>query len=312
MAVGTRATVTGLLARRSRRGRRAGRARQHLPPDAAPRARGCFAGSAASTSSWAGPGPVLTDSGGYQIFSLPGRSHDHREGRALQGLHRSADAHALARAIDRDADRDRLRHHDGARRVHRLDVGRSDDARRDGAHASLGAAQPGRAHEPRRRRSSRSCRAAWSRRCARSRRRSSREHPFDGFAIGGLAVGDTRARARGRHALSAELLPADRPRYLMGVGTPPDLLHAMLAGVDMFDCILPTQLAWQGTAFTSTGRVRLTRAPNALSEERARRDVHRARPARRSAARTCTTCSSAASRSARGSSRCTTCTTTTR
>jgi queuine tRNA-ribosyltransferase len=53
----------------------------------------------------------------------------------------------------------------------------------------------------------------------------------------------------------------------MGVGTPPDLLQAMLAGVDMFDCIIPTQLAFQGTAFTSTGRVRLTRMPNALSEE---------------------------------------------
>ena len=54
----------------------------------------------------------------------------------------------------------------------------------------------------------------------------------------------------------------------MGVGTPPDLLEAMLAGVDMFDCIIPTQLASQGTAFTSTGRVRLTRGINVLSEER--------------------------------------------
>ncbi len=69
-------------------------------------------------------------------------------------------------------------------------------------------------------------------------------------------------------ALSAELLPKDRPRYLMGVGTPPDLLHAMLAGVDMFDCIIPTQLAYQGTAFTSTGRVRLMRTPNFLSQEK--------------------------------------------
>jgi queuine tRNA-ribosyltransferase len=63
-------------------------------------------------------------------------------------------------------------------------------------------------------------------------------------------------------------LPAERPRYLMGVGTPPDLLQAILAGVDLFDCVLPTHLAWQGTAFTSTGRVRLTRGPNALSDDR--------------------------------------------
>jgi queuine tRNA-ribosyltransferase len=53
----------------------------------------------------------------------------------------------------------------------------------------------------------------------------------------------------------------------MGVGTPPDLLQAMLAGIDLFDCVLPTHLAWQGTAFTSTGRVRLTRGPNALCDD---------------------------------------------
>jgi queuine tRNA-ribosyltransferase len=93
-------------------------------------------------------------------------------------------------------------------------------------------------------------------------------HPFDGFAIGGLAVGDARGAREEMTHFSADLLPADRPRYLMGVGTPPDLLHAILAGVDMFDCVLPTHLAWQGTAFTSTGRVRLTRGPNALADVR--------------------------------------------
>jgi len=89
-----------------------------------------------------------------------------------------------------------------------------------------------------------------------------RAHPFDGFAIGGLAVGDTRVQREAVTALAAELLPAERPRYLMGVGTPPDLLRAIGWGVDMFDCVLPTTLAWQGTAFTSTGRVRVTRAVN--------------------------------------------------
>jgi queuine tRNA-ribosyltransferase len=91
-------------------------------------------------------------------------------------------------------------------------------------------------------------------------------HPFDGFAIGGLAVGDTREQREEMTALAAELLPASRPRYLMGVGTPPDLLRAIGWGVDMFDCILPTTLAWQGTAFTSTGRIRITRAAYRLSE----------------------------------------------
>ncbi|MEI8255974.1 MAG: tRNA guanosine(34) transglycosylase Tgt, partial [Deltaproteobacteria bacterium] len=93
------------------------------------------------------------------------------------------------------------------------------------------------------------------------------QQPFDGFAIGGLAVGDSRTEREDVTSLSAELLPADRPRYLMGVGTPPELLEAMLAGVDMFDCIIPTQLASQGTAFTSTGRVKVTRVINVLAEE---------------------------------------------
>jgi queuine tRNA-ribosyltransferase len=92
------------------------------------------------------------------------------------------------------------------------------------------------------------------------------EHPFDGFAIGGLAVGDTRAERGDVVAGTAALLPEDRPRYLMGVGTPPDILEAVAHGVDMFDCVIPTTLAWQGTAFTSTGRVRLTRGEHRLSE----------------------------------------------
>ncbi|HUS63876.1 MAG TPA: tRNA guanosine(34) transglycosylase Tgt, partial [Kofleriaceae bacterium] len=91
-------------------------------------------------------------------------------------------------------------------------------------------------------------------------------HPFDGFAIGGLAVGDTREQREEMTALTADLLPPERPRYLMGVGTPPDLLRAILCGVDMFDCVLPTTLAWQGTAFTGAGRLRVTRGVNRFSD----------------------------------------------
>jgi len=92
------------------------------------------------------------------------------------------------------------------------------------------------------------------------------QHPFDGFAIGGLAVGDTRSERFDVVARTAELLPRSHPRYLMGVGTPPDILEAMAHGVDMFDCVIPTSLAWQGTAFTSTGRVRVNRSEHRLSE----------------------------------------------
>jgi queuine tRNA-ribosyltransferase len=92
------------------------------------------------------------------------------------------------------------------------------------------------------------------------------QHPFDGFAIGGLAVGDTRAERFDVVGAAAGLLPREKPRYLMGVGTPPDLLEAIAHGIDMFDCVIPTTLAWQGTAFTGSGRVRLTRTEHRLSD----------------------------------------------
>lgn len=86
------------------------------------------------------------------------------------------------------------------------------------------------------------------------------EKSFDGFAIGGLAVGESRQEREEMTALVTEYLPQDRPRYLMGVGTPIDLLEAVHRGVDMFDCILPTALAQQGVAYTSRGRLRLSRS----------------------------------------------------
>ena len=84
--------------------------------------------------------------------------------------------------------------------------------------------------------------------------------PFDGYAIGGLAVGESIAQRDDTTAVVTEYLPQDRPRYLMGVGTPRDLLEAVHRGVDMFDCILPTSMAQQGVVFTSLGRRSLKRA----------------------------------------------------
>jgi queuine tRNA-ribosyltransferase len=92
-------------------------------------------------------------------------------------------------------------------------------------------------------------------------------HDFEGFAIGGVAVGDSRAERDEVVRFSAERLPRDKPRYLMGVGTPPDLLEAIGAGVDVFDCVIPTRLAAQGSAFTRTGRVRVTRTRYFSSDE---------------------------------------------
>lgn len=84
--------------------------------------------------------------------------------------------------------------------------------------------------------------------------------PFDGFAIGGLAVGETKEERNDFCELSASLLPEKLPRYLMGVGTPLDLLEAVHRGVDMFDCTIPVELAQRGVAFTSIGKLQIHRS----------------------------------------------------
>ncbi len=90
--------------------------------------------------------------------------------------------------------------------------------------------------------------------------------PFDGFAIGGLAVGESRSQRQDTCELTAQLLPQDLPRYLMGVGTPLDILEAVHRGIDMFDCIIPTQVAQRGGAFTSRGYLQLRRSVYKFSE----------------------------------------------
>jgi queuine tRNA-ribosyltransferase len=92
--------------------------------------------------------------------------------------------------------------------------------------------------------------------------------PFDGFAIGGLAVGEEKQEREDTCEIAAALLPEDKPRYLMGVGTPLDLLEAVHRGVDMFDCIIPNKVAQFGTAFTSKGLLQLRRSVYKFSEEK--------------------------------------------
>ncbi|MBO4313036.1 MAG: tRNA guanosine(34) transglycosylase Tgt [Desulfovibrio sp.] len=82
---------------------------------------------------------------------------------------------------------------------------------------------------------------------------------FDGFAIGGLSVGEPKAAMYELLAQTAPLLPEDRPRYLMGVGTPLDIVNGIRNGVDMFDCVLPTRNARNGTLYTSLGKVNIKR-----------------------------------------------------
>ena len=80
---------------------------------------------------------------------------------------------------------------------------------------------------------------------------------FDGYAIGGLSVGESQEDMIGTVSLTIGLLPQDKPRYLMGVGTPADIIAAVQAGVDMFDCVLPTRNGRNALAFTKAGPVRM-------------------------------------------------------
>src|SRR5207248_8067144 len=83
---------------------------------------------------------------------------------------------------------------------------------------------------------------------------------FDGYAVGGLSVGESRAEMLPALAAAVAELPADRPRYLMGVGDPVGLVEAIGLGIDMFDCVLPTRLARHATVLSSEGRMQLRNA----------------------------------------------------
>ena len=83
---------------------------------------------------------------------------------------------------------------------------------------------------------------------------------FPGYAIGGLSVGETKAQMWEMVDVTVTLLPADRPRYLMGVGSPEDLLEGVERGIDLFDCVLPTRLARNGALFTAQGRINIRKA----------------------------------------------------
>ena len=209
--------------------------------------------------------PVLTDSGGFQIFSLP-ESRAMSEAGARFRSYVDGELHFLSpessiemqRAIGSDimmvldqciastaphaeAEAAMLLTHRWAERSLR--------ARGESPAALFGIVQ-GACHADLRRRSAEFLRTL----------------PFDGLAIGGLAVGETHAQRYEFTGLTTAELPGNLPRYLMGVGTPIDILESVHRGVDMFDCIIPTQLAQRGTAFSSHGRLHCRRAIYKFSE----------------------------------------------
>jgi queuine tRNA-ribosyltransferase len=90
---------------------------------------------------------------------------------------------------------------------------------------------------------------------------------FDGYAIGGVSVGEPEEEMMRAMDASEPDLPSDKPRYVMGLGTPPQMLEMIARGADMFDCVLPTRLARNGTAFTATGTLNLKNAEFAMQKE---------------------------------------------
>jgi queuine tRNA-ribosyltransferase len=211
-------------------------------------------------------GPVLTDSGGFQIFSLPGSRKMTEQGAEfasyvdkrsyLLSPEKSIETQkaigsdimmVLDQCIPSTADYEQAQA--AMELTHRWAV-RSLEARGDSAQALFGIVQGACFHELRKKSADFLTRL-----------------PFDGFAIGGLAVGETREQRDEFTGFTAALLPRELPRYLMGVGTPIDILEAVHRGVDMFDCILPTQFAQRGAAFTSHGKMQLRRTVYRFSEQ---------------------------------------------
>jgi queuine tRNA-ribosyltransferase len=213
-------------------------------------------------------GAVLTDSGGYQIFSLPEDRDVSEQGAVFKNPH---DNHrhvlspetsiATQQAIGSDIimvldvcidSRSNEAHtREAMERTHRWALRSLDAHRRVDSGQALFAIVQGGAFEKLRDES-----AAFL-----------TQHPFDGFAIGGLAVGEARDVLYGMTQHTARLLPAERPRYLMGVGTPIDLVECVARGVDMFDCILPTKMSQQGYAYTFEGQLRLSKTEYRFREE---------------------------------------------
>ncbi len=104
------------------------------------------------------------------------------------------------------------------------------------------------------------CRAGCMPICGGSRRSGRWRPDFPGYAIGGLSVGESRAKTMEMIAATLEILPKDKPRYVMGVGYPEEIVQYAAMGVDMMDCVLPTRAARHGLLFTSEGRMNIKNA----------------------------------------------------
>ena len=209
---------------------------------------------------------VLTDSGGFQIFSLPDSRAMTEEGASFQSY---LDGKTILLSPELSIETQKVIGSDimmvldqcvpstAEETVARAAVGithrwavRSLEARGDSLQALFGIVQGALFEQLRRQSAGQLC-----------------ELPFDGFAIGGLAVGEGKSQREDICAFTTALIPENKPRYLMGVGTPLDILEAVHRGVDMFDCIMPTQVAQRGGVFTSRGVLQMRRGIYKFSNE---------------------------------------------
>jgi queuine tRNA-ribosyltransferase len=204
------------------------------------------------------PHPILTDSGGYQVFSL-----------------------ALMRKVDPDGVTFRS-HVDGS--LHRLTPEIAVAAQEAlGADIIMCLDECPEPHDRAYNEAALERTHAWAERCKSAQRRDDqalfgivqggifpdlrlesarklRELDFPGYAVGGLSVGETKEQMYGILDQVVPELPADRPRYLMGVGAPEDIVEAVARGIDIFDCVLPTRVARNGGLLTRQGRMNLRNA----------------------------------------------------
>ncbi len=217
--------------------------------------------------------PILTDSGGYQVFSLAQRRKVHEEGATFRS-HLDGSEHLLTpeSAVDIQA---QLGSDVAMVLDECLEYPASHDRARESLERTLRWARRGRDHFTALR--SRSMGSAEQAQFGiiqggtypDLRRRSVEETVaigFEAYALGGLSVGEPISLMYDLAGQAAEWLPADRPRYLMGVGTPADLVECVARGIDMFDCVLPTRNARNGQLFTSAGRLNIKNAEYADDE----------------------------------------------
>ncbi|MEO6113961.1 MAG: tRNA guanosine(34) transglycosylase Tgt [Sphingomicrobium sp.] len=208
--------------------------------------------------------PILTDSGGYQVMSLGELTKKSEEGVRFKS-HLDGSSHMLSPersmevqrllgadivmafdectpfpATESQAEESMERSMRWAKRSR----GAFDSGEEHASRAALFGIQQGSMFEPLRRRSSDAL----------------QEIGFDGHAIGGLAVGEGHDAMCDVLDYAVAMLPADRPRYLMGVGKPDDIVEAVRRGIDMFDCVLPTRSGRNGQAFTADGPINLRNA----------------------------------------------------